>query len=63
MSDAPEWKKLMREPNALGWLAFLVLMVAIGVGAIFFDNGPVPKAGSSAAQIAHGTSTGLNGRN
>ena len=33
------WKKAMREPNAIGWIAFLILMAGIGVGAILFDRG------------------------
>ena len=32
-------KKAMREPNAIGWIAFLILMAGIGVGTVLFDRG------------------------
>jgi hypothetical protein len=38
MTDGPGWKKALQEPNAIGWLAFLILVLAIGVGVILFDD-------------------------
>lgn len=35
MNTSP-WKRLLQEPNALGWLVFLVLVFAIGAGALYF---------------------------
>ena len=32
---------LAREPNAIGWIAFLILVVSIGVGTIIFDDGGI----------------------
>jgi hypothetical protein len=39
MTETPEWKKALREPNAIGWIGFFLLVVAIGVGTIFFGGG------------------------
>lgn len=41
MPEMNRWKKALTEPNAVGWIAFLILVVGIGVGAMFFDGGPV----------------------
>ena len=38
MSDLPEWKKLMQEPNAIGWIGFFLLVVAIGAGTLYFHE-------------------------
>ena len=46
MSDLPDWMKVFREPNALGWIAFLVLVIAIGVGTILFGDPPAPHRGN-----------------
>jgi hypothetical protein len=51
MSDQPEWKKLLQESNAVGWIAFLVLVIAIGVATILFGDTPASVKGS-----AHATS-------
>jgi len=40
MSDKPEWKNILNEANALGWIAFLVLVIAIGVATILFGGSP-----------------------
>ena len=42
MSDKPEWKEILRESNALGWIAFLILVIAIGVGTVLFGGEPAP---------------------
>ena len=38
MTEKPEWKKALRESNAIGWIGFLVLVIAIGVGTIYFGS-------------------------
>jgi hypothetical protein len=43
MSAKPVWKELLSEPNALGWIGLIVLVTAIGFGALFFHGGaPAP---------------------
>jgi len=39
MSDTPEWKKVLREPNAIGWIGFFILVIAIGFAALYFGGG------------------------
>jgi hypothetical protein len=34
------WKKAPSEPNAVGWIAFLILIASIGIGALIFDRSP-----------------------
>ena len=41
MPDLPFWKMALREPNAIGWIAFFFLVVAIGFGSVYF-GGPDP---------------------
>jgi hypothetical protein len=43
MPDLSAWKKALREPNAIAWIAFFFLVLAIGIGSIYFD-GPTPAA-------------------
>ena len=38
MSDLPERKKLLQEPNAIGWIGFFLLVVAIGEGTLYFHE-------------------------
>ena len=57
MSDKPDWKKSLRESNALGWIAFLVLVAAIGVGTILFGGSPVSV--KDATQATNAGTTGL----
>jgi hypothetical protein len=55
-SDKPGWRGAFREPNAIGWIAFLILMIGIGVGTIYFGGDmpasklPKPIAASHAAK-------------
>jgi hypothetical protein len=58
MSDEPEWKKALREPNTFVWIAFLLLVIGVGVGTLMFEGGPVAvkdraqaTSGSSAAHL------------
>ena len=45
MSDLPEWKKLLQEPNAIGWIGFFLLVVAIGAGTLYFHKvSPAPQS-------------------
>jgi hypothetical protein len=59
MPETSDWKKTMRESNALGWLAFFGLVVAIGVGTIIFGSAPDQKAAN--APLAAGTDTNSTG--
>jgi hypothetical protein len=49
MSDKSEWKKALGECNALGWIAFLVLVIGIGVGTIIFGGAPTTPKGNPVA--------------
>ena len=48
MSDLPEWKKLLQEPNAIGWIGFFLLVVAIGAGTLYFHGTPAAPKGHPA---------------
>lgn len=48
MADPSPWKRFLEEPNALGWLAFLVLVIAIGIAALYFGPTDTEKAISAA---------------
>lgn len=37
MSHTPFWKKALEEPNAVGWIVLLILVVAIGAGLLYLD--------------------------
>jgi len=39
MADTSAWKRLLAEPNAVGWIAFLVLVIAIGAGVLYYGAG------------------------
>ncbi len=39
------WRKLLRESNAFGWIAFFILVTGIGVGTLLFgDSGKSPRS-------------------
>ena len=38
MAEVPEWRKALQEKNAIGWLGFILLVLAIGFGALFFGG-------------------------
>jgi len=40
-TNKPEWKKTMKESNVIGWIAFLILVLGIGVGTMMFGGEPV----------------------
>jgi hypothetical protein len=39
VAKIPEWRKALQEPNAIGWIGFMLLVLAIGLGAVFFGGG------------------------
>lgn len=39
MANKSAWKRLLAEPNAVGWIAFLVLVIAIGAGVLYYSPG------------------------
>ena len=56
MSDKPQWKKALREPNVPVWIAFLLMALGVGVGTMMFGGPHMPAenhvhamGGSSAA--------------
>jgi len=48
MADTPEW---LRESNALGWIALIALVAAIGISTVFFDKAPEKPLSPVANQI------------
>jgi hypothetical protein len=52
MSDIPVWKKVLGEPNAMGWIGLMIVVVAIGFGTLYFGHG---RHGAPRAQGAQGT--------
>jgi hypothetical protein len=43
------WKEALKEPNAIGWIGFFILMVLIGFGALYFDRGHSSPIGATPA--------------
>jgi hypothetical protein len=41
--DKSDWKTTLRDPRAIGWIAFLILMISIGVGAVVFGGDRTPR--------------------
>jgi hypothetical protein len=39
MAEMPAWKKALQEPNAIGWIALIILVVVIGAVTLYFDSG------------------------
>jgi hypothetical protein len=39
MRDMPAWKMVLPEPNAIGWIALIILVIVIGAGALYFGGG------------------------
>ena len=42
MADMPVWKKALQEPNAIGWIGLIILVIAIGFGTLYFGGGHDP---------------------
>jgi hypothetical protein len=34
----PGWRKALKEPNAIGWIGFFLLVIAIGFGTLYFGG-------------------------
>ena len=47
------WKEALREPNAIGWISLIIVVIAIGVGAVYFGNDSPP----SSSQMTTGQAT------
>jgi hypothetical protein len=39
MADMPAWKKALQEPNAIGWIGLIILVIVIGAGTLYFGGG------------------------
>jgi hypothetical protein len=39
MTDMPAWKKVLQEPNAIGWIGLIILVIIIGAGTVYFGGG------------------------
>ncbi len=46
MAAEPAWKQALQETHAIGWIGFIVLIVAIAVGSVLW--GPEQPSGESA---------------
>jgi hypothetical protein len=40
MADTPEWKRTLRESNALGWIALIAVAAVIGISTMVSEKGP-----------------------
>ena len=38
VSEPPAWKRVLQEPNAIGWIAFFFVVAAIGFGSLYFGS-------------------------
>ena len=52
MSDKPEWKRALQEPNAIAWVMLIILVIAIGVGTLYFGVGS-PEVAQAPAPVDH----------
>ncbi len=43
MPDDPAWKRALREPNAIVWIALFLVVVAIGAGSLYFGGAEPPR--------------------
>ena len=51
MADMPGWRKALREPNAVAWIAFFFLVLAIGFGSAYWGgSGPGGPAAHHASR-------------
>ena len=58
MSGKSEWRKALREPNAMGWIGFFVLVVVIGAATLIFGPAPERKGPKPASHAASATPQG-----
>jgi hypothetical protein len=40
MADTPEWKRTLRESNALGWIALIAVAAVIGISTMVSEKAP-----------------------
>lgn len=38
MAGIPELKKVLQEPNAMGWIGLIVVAVLIGLGTLYYGG-------------------------
>jgi hypothetical protein len=38
MADIPGWKRLLREPNAMGWIGLIVASALIALGTLYYGG-------------------------
>jgi hypothetical protein len=51
MPEPPPWKRALREPNAIAWIALFFVVVAVGFGSLYFGNhGPATQGTQHAAK-------------
>jgi hypothetical protein len=43
----PGWRQALQEPNAIGWIGLIIVVIAIGFGAVYFNGGNGPPASQS----------------
>ena len=58
MSDRPGWKQslheALQEPHAIGWIGLFVLVIIIGIGALYFTS-PRLHSAAPASVSSHAT--------
>jgi len=53
MAEKPVWKKALQEPNAIGWIGFFLLVVAIGAATLYFGGDTARNRGGTTSEIDH----------
>ncbi len=38
MADISAWKRLLPEPNAMGWIGLIVVAILIGLGTLYYGG-------------------------
>jgi len=52
MSEDSGLKKALKESNAIGWIAFFILVIGIGVGTIMFGSAPENAKTDKTAEVS-----------
>jgi hypothetical protein len=58
MAETPEWKRTLRESNALGWIALIAVVAVIGISTMIFGRAPEKPHSPVAANHADPASPG-----